>query len=38
VKILATDAEIFNNTGNDAAWHVAGVPRKGNEPVGLERI
>jgi len=38
VKIVATDAEVFNNVGDDAARHVARMPRKSDEPVGTKRI
>ena len=38
VKVVAADAEVFNNVGNDAARHVARLPRKSNEPVGTKRI
>ncbi len=38
VKIVAADAEVFNNIGNDAARHVARMPRKRDEPVGTKWI
>ncbi|HUZ07710.1 MAG TPA: hypothetical protein VMV89_09510 [Candidatus Paceibacterota bacterium] len=38
VKVVAADAEVFNNVGNDAARHVARMPCKGDEPVGTKRI
>ena len=33
VKVVAADAEVFNNVGNNAARHVARMPGKGDEPV-----
>ena len=38
VKIVAADAEVFNNVGNDAARQVTRMPRKSDEPVGTKRI
>jgi hypothetical protein len=38
VELVASDAEVFNDVGDDAAWHIAWMPGKGDEPVGLERI
>lgn len=38
IKIVAVDAGVFNNVGNDAARHVTRMPRKGNEPVGTKWI
>ena len=38
VKVVAADAEVFNDIGDDAARHIARMPGKGNEPVGAERI
>ena len=28
----------FDDVCDDAAWHIAGMPGKGDEPVGSERI
>ena len=38
VEFVASDAEVFDDVRNDAAWHIAGMPGKGDEPVGAERI
>lgn len=38
IELVAADAEVLDNVGDDAAWHVAGVPGEGDEAVGLERI
>jgi hypothetical protein len=38
VEVVAADAEVFNNVGDDAAGHVAGMPCKCNEAVGAEWI
>lgn len=38
IKIVAADAKVFDDVGKDATRHVARMPRKGDEPVGTERI
>jgi hypothetical protein len=38
VKIVAADAEVFHNVGDDAARHVTRMPRKRDEPVGTKWI
>ena len=38
VELVAGDAEVFDDVGNDAAWHIAGMPRKGDEAVRAEGI
>jgi len=38
IKIVAADAQVFNDVGNNAARYVAGMPGEGNEPVGTKRI
>ena len=38
VEFVASDAEVFDDVRDDAAWHIAGVPGKGDEPLGSERI
>ena len=38
VEFVASDAEVFDDVRNDAAWHIAGMPGKGDEPVASERI
>ena len=38
VKVVATDAKVFNNVSDDAARHIARMPGKRNEPVGAKRI
>jgi len=37
-EFVASDAEVFDDVRDDAAWHIAGMPGKGDEPVGSERI
>ena len=36
VKVVAADAEVFDNVGDDAAGHVAWMPRKRDKPVGAK--
>ena len=36
--MVARDAEVFDDVREEAAWHMAGMPGKGDEPVGSERI
>jgi hypothetical protein len=36
VKVVAADAEVFDDVGDDAAGHVARMPRKRDEAVGAE--
>ncbi|HLX94469.1 MAG TPA: hypothetical protein VKU37_01860 [Verrucomicrobiae bacterium] len=38
VKVVAADAEVFDNIGNYAAGHIAGMPRECDEAVGTEGI
>jgi hypothetical protein len=38
VEVVAADAEVFDNVGDDAAGHVAWMPRKRDKPVGAEWI
>ncbi len=38
VKVVAADAKVFDNVSDDAAGHVARMPRKRDEAVGAERI
>jgi len=38
IELVARDAEVFNDVGNDAAWHVAGMPREGDEAVRPKRV
>ena len=38
VEFVARDTEVGNDVGDDAAWHVARMPREGDEPVGAERV
>ena len=38
VEVVATDAEVFNDVRNDAARHIAGMPRKSDEAVRAEWI
>lgn len=38
IELIAGDTEVFNNVRNDAAWHIARMPREGDEPVGTKRI
>ena len=38
VEFVASDAEVFDDVRDDATWHIAGMPGKGDEPVGSERI
>jgi hypothetical protein len=36
VEVVAADAEVFDNVGDEAAGHVAGMPSKCDKPVGAE--
>jgi hypothetical protein len=36
VKVVAADAEVFDNVGDDATRHVAGMPRERDEAVGTK--
>ena len=36
VKVVTADAEVFDDVGDDAAGHVAGMPRKRDKPVGAK--
>jgi hypothetical protein len=38
IEVIAGDAEIFNDVGNDAARHVAWMPRKRDDAVRMEWI
>ena len=38
IEVVAADAEVLNDVGDDATGHVARMPRKRNESVGSERI
>jgi len=38
VKVVAADAEVFDDVSNDAAGHIARMPRKRDEAVGAEGI
>jgi len=38
VKLITGDAEIFNDIGNDAAWHISWVPREGDDSLRAKRI
>ena len=38
IKIVAADAQVLNNVGNDAARHVARMPCKCDKPVGTKWI
>lgn len=38
VEIVAAEAEVFDDVGDDAARHVARMPRERDEPVRPERI
>ncbi len=38
VKVVAADAEVFDDVSDDAAGHVARMPRKRDEAVGAERV
>src|SRR5262245_46634909 len=38
VKRVSRDAEVVNDVRNDAARHIARLPREGDEPVGPEGI
>ena len=38
VKVVASDAEVFDDVSDDAAGHVARMPCKRDETVGAERI
>src|SRR5271163_3213618 len=38
VKVVAANAEVFDNVGDDSAWNVAGMPGEGDEAVGTEGI
>jgi hypothetical protein len=37
-EVVAADAKVFNNIGNDAARHIARVPGKRYEPLGMKWI
>ena len=38
VKLVAADAEVFDDVGDDALRHVPGMPCKGDKAVGAERV
>src|SRR5947199_8097177 len=38
IKFIAGDAEIFNDVGDDAARHVARMPRKRDDPIRMKGI
>lgn len=38
VELIAGDAEVFDNVGNDPARHVARMPGEGDQAVGTKRI
>jgi hypothetical protein len=38
VKVVAADAKVFNDVSDDAAGHVARMPRKRDEAVGTKGI
>ena len=38
VEFVPRDAKVFDDVGDDAARHVAGMPRECDEAVGAERI
>ena len=38
VEVVAADAEVFDDVGDDAAGHVTGMPRKCDKPVGAKWI
>ena len=38
VEFVASDAEVFDDVRNDAARHIAGMPRKGDEAIRAEGI
>ena len=38
VKLITGDAEVFNDIGNDAAWHISRVPREGDDSLRAKRI
>ena len=38
IKVVASDAEVFDDVGDDAVRHIAGMSGKGDEPVGPEQI
>ncbi len=38
VEFVASDAEVFEDVRDEATWHIAGMPGKGDEPVGSDRI
>ena len=35
---MPRSSKVFDDVRDDAAWHIAGMPGKGDEPVGSERI
>jgi hypothetical protein len=37
-EVVAADAKVFNNVGNDATRHIARVPGKCYEPFGMKWI
>ena len=38
IEFIPRDAEVFDDVCNDAARHIAGMPRKGDEAIGAEWI
>ena len=38
VEFVTGDAEVVDDVRDNTAWHVTGMPRKGDETVGSERI
>ena len=38
VKIVAADAEVFDDVGNDAARNIAWMPGEGDETVGAKWV
>ena len=38
IELIPRDAKVFDDVGNDAARHIAGMPRKGDEAIRSEWI
>ena len=38
VEVVAADAEVFDDVGDDAAGHIARMPRERDEPAGTKGV
>src|SRR5712691_3036533 len=38
IELLASDAEVLNDIGNDPARHITGMPGKGDDAVGVMAV